>query len=104
MGFLSVDKDRLAKVGNIFVAKVDGKKVVIGRCKGSDKLSAILSVAADWAKGNKLPSIHIVKFKKVKDMYLSESFLHSYFMDYIDDSGDFYAIPDKVITNYWKEL
>ena len=102
--FLAVNKDRVKNNGHVFVAKVDRDKVVVGRCKGSDKLSAILVVAADWADKGKLPSVSIVKFKKVRNMVEAEARLHSYLADFLVPSGRFYEISDKVLAEYWKEV
>ena len=102
--FLSVDKDRLRRKGSVFVAKVDGSKIVVGRCSGTQKVNALLAVAADWVKGNKLPEIEVIKMKKVTNMYLSEATLHSYLMDFLEPSGRFYDVSDKVVADYWKEV
>ena len=104
MGFLRVDVDRLNRKGSVFIAELDGGRLVIGRVQGTSRVAALLAVAANWIEKDRLPSIKLVKFKRVRDMYKSEALLHSYLADYIDDSGDYYRVEDKVLTMYWKEI
>lgn len=104
MSFLRVDKDRLARKGSIFVARIDGYKIVVGRCQCNCKTESIMAIAADWITDGKLPAMEIIKFKRVKDTYKSEAVLNSYLMDFLDPSERFYEVDNKILDEYWKEV
>lgn len=104
MAFLKVNTERMNNKGSVFVALVDDRKVVIGRCKNGDKVAAIMSIIPNLAIDGRVPSVEITKMKKVSNMYIAEATMNSFLMDFVDDSGDFYEVSNEILDECWKEL
>ncbi len=101
MMFLKVDKEKAAKRGSVYIARV-GKKIIAGRSKEIRLVDLTLDIARDYVKGRTLPAITVLHNKKVKDTVKSESMLHALLYEY-EDRGS-YLIAEDVLATIWKDV
>jgi len=99
--FLKVDKEKAAKRGSVYIARV-GKKVIAGRSKEVKLVDITLDIARDYAKGRTLPAITVLYDKKVRDTVKSESMLHALLHEY-EDKGSYY-LPEDALAMIWKDV
>jgi len=99
--FLKVDKEKAAKRGSVYVAKV-GNKIIAGRSKETKLVDITLDVAKDYAKGRTLPAITILHSKKVRDSIKAESLLHSLLYEHA--GKDTYLVTEDELAKIWKDV